>query len=71
MWWGYAVSESKKRAIDYVRLDTDFTNPKLRSLYDGMGFVMAGSKKLNGRHYALYELKVASFRPSWSNMRVT
>lgn len=67
---GYAVSESKKKLIEYVRLDTDFANPRLCSLYEGMGFVKAGRKHGNGRDYALYELPVTGFKPSWPGMRV-
>jgi len=67
---GYAVSECNKKAIEYVRLDTDFANPRLCALYEGMGFVNAGSKRMNGKHYALYELRVSSFRPSWPHMKV-
>jgi ribosomal protein S18 acetylase RimI-like enzyme len=67
---GYAVSESKKKLIEYVRLDTDFANPRLCSLYEGMGFVKAGRKRVNGRDYALYELQVSGFKPNWPRMRV-
>ena len=66
----HAVSECKKKTIDLVRLDTDFANPRLCALYEGMGFVSGGRKRINGRDYALYELRVSNFRPSWPHMKV-
>ncbi len=33
---GYAVSESKKKLVECVRLDADLANARLCSLYDGM-----------------------------------
>jgi GNAT superfamily N-acetyltransferase len=66
----HAVSECKKKTIDLVRLDTDFVNPRLCALYEGMGFIRAGRKRTNGRDCALYELRVSNFRPSWPHMKV-
>ena len=64
------MNECKKKNIEYLRLDTDFANPRLRALYEGMGFFKAGRKRMNGRDYALYELHVFGFKPSWPGMRV-
>ncbi len=54
----YAIQECRRRGIRYVRLDTDPTKPRLCRLYESMGFVGAGGKTVEGRAYALYELKI-------------
>ncbi len=55
---GYAASECRRRGAGYLRLDTDSTKPRLCALYEGLGFKRAGRKLLDGRDYALYELKI-------------
>lgn len=54
----HAVRECSRRGIGYLRLDTDVTKPKLCGLYERMGFVRAGRKLMDGRDYALYELRL-------------
>jgi ribosomal protein S18 acetylase RimI-like enzyme len=54
----HAKSECRKRGIQYLRLDTDSTRRRLCQLYEGMGFRKAGRRSLDGRNYALYELKI-------------
>jgi hypothetical protein len=63
-------SEHRKK-FDFVRLDMDFANPRLRALYEGMAFIKAGRKRTSGKGHTLYGLKVASLRSCWTNMRVT
>jgi ribosomal protein S18 acetylase RimI-like enzyme len=58
----HAVNECRKRGIEYLRLDTDFTKPRLRGLYESMGFVKAGRRFVDGKDYALYELRIAGLR---------
>ncbi|MGA2615044.1 MAG: GNAT family N-acetyltransferase [Spirochaetia bacterium] len=55
---GHAVRECSRQGVEYLRLDTDITKPKLHDLYERMGFVRAGRKLVDGRDYALYELRL-------------
>lgn len=55
----YAKKECNKRGAKYLRLDTGWTETKMRELYIGLGFKIV--KKIefdNGAAMALYELKV-------------
>lgn len=55
----YAKEECSKRGIKYLRLDTGWTETKMRELYINLGFKIV--KKIefdNGGAVALYELKV-------------
>jgi len=67
--WGVAVAmiawakaRAKAGGLSFLRLDTDFNRPKLRSLYEGLGFTYVGEKRLTRLgypfHVALYELKL-------------
>ncbi len=55
---GYAIQQCRQRGIAFLRLDTDFTRPRLCRLYEGMGFLGAGRKTVGGREYALYEMRI-------------
>ena len=54
----HALGECRKRGIGYLRLDTAATRPRLCQLYEGMGFARVGRTFLDGRDYALYEMKI-------------
>jgi len=64
------VSESERKTIRYVRLDSDFANPGLRGVYEGMEPVKAGRKRINGKDYALTAFPVSGSKSSWPRMRV-
>ncbi|GIW26481.1 MAG: GNAT family N-acetyltransferase [Meiothermus sp.] len=59
---GWAVERARRSGLAYLRLDTDFNRPKLRSFYEQLGFVCVGDKHLTRLgyplHVALYELKL-------------
>ncbi len=62
----WAKEQAKAAGLSYLRLDTDFNRPKLRSFYERLGFTCVGEKHLTRLgyplHVALYELSCARIR---------
>ncbi|WP_244861053.1 GNAT family N-acetyltransferase [Meiothermus ruber] len=58
----WAQERARAEGLAFLRLDTDFNRPKLRSFYEGLGFVCVGEKRVTRMgyplHVALYELKL-------------
>ncbi|WP_297860390.1 GNAT family N-acetyltransferase [Meiothermus sp.] len=58
----WAKEQARAAGLSYLRLDTDFNRPKLRSFYERLGFTCVGAKQLTRLgyplHVALYELKL-------------
>ena len=48
-------SKAKIEGCKYLRLDADFTNPKLCSYYENMGFAKVGLKEMSISSYNLYQ----------------
>lgn len=38
----WAQERARAEGLAFLRLDTDFNRPKLRSFYEGLGFVCVG-----------------------------
>ena len=55
-----AVDECRNRNAAFLRLDTNNRSPRLRALYEGLGFMKVGRRLVDGRDYALYELPIAA-----------
>ena len=53
-----AVEEARRRGCAYLRLDTAFARPKLRAIYEQLGFEGRGRRTVYGFDVALYERKV-------------
>ncbi|GIW27110.1 MAG: GNAT family N-acetyltransferase [Meiothermus ruber] len=58
----WAQERARAEGLAFLRLDTDFNRPKLRSFYEGLGFVCVGEKRVTrmgyALHVALYELRL-------------
>jgi ribosomal protein S18 acetylase RimI-like enzyme len=55
----FALVECEKRNINYLRLDTGWTNTKLCNLYKSLGFKIVDKFILdNGGAFALFEMKI-------------
>lgn len=58
----WARVRARASGLCYLRLDTDFGRPKLRGIYERLGFTCVGEKHLTRLgyplHVALYELKL-------------
>jgi ribosomal protein S18 acetylase RimI-like enzyme len=55
----FAIEECKKRNINYLRLDTGWSNTKLCNLYKSLGFEIVDKFTLDdGGAFALFEMKI-------------
>lgn len=58
----WAQERARAEGLSFLRLDTDFNRAKLRSFYEGLGFVYVGEKRVTrmgySLHVALYELRL-------------
>ena len=55
----FAIEECKKRNINYLRLDTGWTNTKLCNIYKSLGFEIVDKFLLDdGGAFALFEMKI-------------
>lgn len=55
---GFALEECRKKKINYLRLDTGWTNKKLIEMYEGLGFEIVDKFPLGNGAFALMELKI-------------
>lgn len=51
-----AKKEAKKRGFSLLRLDTDADEPKLCSIYEGLGFKLMGTEKEGNHKTAFYQI---------------
>lgn len=54
----FAAKEAKKRGFKLLRLDTDANEPKLRSLYESLGFHLMGIQQEGGHNTAFYQKEI-------------
>lgn len=52
----WATEKARVAGMKYLRMDTAFERPKLRAVYEAMGFEYVGEKQVGQFHVALYEL---------------
>lgn len=52
----WAIEKARAAGMKYLRMDTAFERPKLRAVYEKLGFQYAGEKIVGPFHVALYEL---------------
>ncbi len=54
----WAIEKARTEGKSYLRMDTHFERPKLRSFYESLGFQDVGEKTVGGLHLALYEMRL-------------
>jgi hypothetical protein len=54
----WAIEKAKAAGMKYLRMDTAFDRPKLRALYESLGFEYVGEKTVGQFHVALYQMPI-------------
>jgi GNAT superfamily N-acetyltransferase len=54
----WAQGEARRRGCAFLRLDCAFSRPRLRALYERLGFRFHSDRQVEHRHSARYELKL-------------